>query len=302
MKHLTDLLDLAKQGAPQRLVVIAAEDDDVLKAVIEATAQGIIQPILVGRSDEISELLTGLEADPSDYTIISADSLEQAAIAGLELFKNGQADFIMKGLIDTSVLLKNVLKKEYGLRQGGLLSHVMVYEYERYHKLLGMSDGGMNIAPDRSQKKQIIDNAIRVFESLGYEEIKIGVLTAKEKPTDKMPATIDAEALSQMTWPEGVTVAGPIALDLCLDKEAAKIKRFDSPVAGEADLLIVPTIEVGNALGKSITYIGGGESAGIIMGAKVPIVLVSRADTAETKLYSIALGKMISQYNEEESQ
>lgn len=299
IKHLSQLMELAKQGTPQRLVVIAAEDDEVLSAVIEATQEGIIQPILVGQAEKISQLLIGLKADPSDYTIIPADSLEESALAGLELFKSGQADFIMKGLIDTSILLKNVLNKEYGLRQEGLLSHVMVYEYERYHKLLGMSDGGMNIAPDLEQKKQIVDNAIRVFHALGYEKINVGVLTAKEKPSEKMPATMDAKALSEMEWPEGVTLAGPIALDLCLDKASAEVKNFQSPVAGEADIIIVPTIEVGNALGKSITYIGGGESAGIIMGAKVPIVLVSRADTAETKLYSIALGKMISQYEEE---
>lgn len=115
-----------------------------------------------------------------------------------------------------------------------------------------------------------------------------------------MPATIDAKALRAMTWPQGVETAGPIALDLCLDKQAAEVKQYDSPVAGEVDLLIVPTIEVGNALGKSITYVGGGESAGIIMGARVPIVLVSRADSAETKLYSIALGKMSSQYEHKE--
>lgn len=300
IKHLSELMDLAKRGRPQRLVVIAAEDDDVLSAVIQATRQGLIEPILVGDQPKISELLKGLEADPSEFNILPASSLEESAVVGLELFKQGQADFIMKGLIDTSILLKNVLNKEYGLRQGGLLSHVMVYEFDRYHKLMGMSDGGMNIAPTLEQKKQIADNAIQVFQALGYEEINVAMLTAKEKASDKMPATLDAQELSQMSWPQGVTVAGPIALDLCLDKEAAQVKKFDSPVAGEVDIIVVPTIEVGNALGKSITYIGGGESAGIIMGAKVPIVLVSRADTAETKLYSIALGKMISQYEQKE--
>lgn len=300
IKHLSELMDLAKRGRPQRLVVIAAEDDDVLSAVIQATRQGLIEPILVGDQPKISELLKGLEADPSEFNILPAGSLEESAVVGLELFKQGQADFIMKGLIDTSILLKNVLNKEYGLRQGGLLSHVMVYEFDRYHKLMGMSDGGMNIAPTLEQKKQIADNAIQVFQALGYEEINVAMLTAKEKASDKMPATLDAQELSQMSWPQGVTVAGPIALDLCLDKEAAQVKKFDSPVAGEVDIIVVPTIEVGNALGKSITYIGGGESAGIIMGAKVPIVLVSRADTAETKLYSIALGKMISQYEQKE--
>lgn len=298
--NLSELLDLAKQGEPQRLVVIAAEDHEVLDAVIQATHLGMIEPILVGDQHRIRQLIEELGDDPSNYTILPADDLESSAVVGLELFKNGRADYIMKGLIDTSILLKHVLNKEYGLRQEGLLSHVMLYQFERYHKLIGLSDGGMNIAPDLAQKKQITDNAIEVFRSLGYDDINIGFLTAKEKPSDKMPATIDAKALRAMTWPQGVETAGPIALDLCLDKQAAEVKQYDSPVAGEVDLLIVPTIEVGNALGKSITYVGGGESAGIIMGARVPIVLVSRADSAETKLYSIALGKMISQYEHKE--
>lgn len=299
IKHLTELIDLAKQGTKQRLVVIAAQDDDVLSAVVAATKQSIIEPILVGDAEQIANLLKDLGEDPAAYQILAADGLEASAQVGLELFKNGQADFIMKGLIDTSILLKNVLNREYGLRQDGLLSHVMVYEFDRYHKLIGMTDGGMNIAPSLEQKKQITDNAIKVFQSLGYETINVAALAAKEKANDKMPVTMDAKELSEMTWPQGVHFEGPLALDLCLSKEAAEVKKFESHMAGEVDILLVPTIEVGNALGKSITYIGGGESAGIIMGAKVPIVLVSRADTAETKLYSIALGKMISQYEEE---
>lgn len=299
--HLSQLLEMAGQGQPQRLVVIAAQDEAVLSAVVQARGHGMIEPILVGDAPLIEQLLTALGADPAEFHIIPAAGLEEAAVVGLELFKNNQADFIMKGLIDTSILLKNVLNKDYGLRQSGLLSHVMVYQFERYHKLIGLTDGGMNLAPDLAQKKQIADNAIAVFRSLGYDQINLAALTAKEKPSDKMPATLDAEALSQMDWPDGVTVAGPIALDLCFDKEAARVKNYDSPVAGEVDIILVPTIEVGNALGKSITYVGGGQSAGIIMGAKVPIVLVSRADTADTKLYSIALGKMISQYDQKET-
>lgn len=299
--HLADLIDLAAQGAPQRLVVIAAQDREVLAAVLEAQSQGIIEPILVGDAVQIQSLLNELGASPEEFQILAADSLEASAQVGLELFQQGQADFIMKGLIDTSILLKNVLNRDYGLRQDSLLSHVMLYEYERYHKLVGLTDGGMNIAPDLAQKQQIVNNAIQVFQSLGYAQINVAALTAKEKPSDKMPATIDAQALSELDWPSGVVVEGPIALDLCLDKAAAEVKGFQSRIAGEVDLFLVPSIEVGNALGKAITYIGGGQSAGIVMGAKVPIVLVSRADTAQTKLYSIALGKLISQYDSRRS-
>ena len=177
---LSDLIELARQGAKQRLVVIAAQDDDVLSAVIAATKQDLIEPILVGDAQQIDAILRDLGEDPSTYAILPADSLEDCAKVGLELFKNGQADFIMKGLIDTSILLKNVLNREYGLRQDKLISHVMIYEFARYHKLLGMTDGGMNIAPTLEQKKQIADNAITVFKSIGYDTINIAALAAKE--------------------------------------------------------------------------------------------------------------------------
>lgn len=302
VKNLPELIELAQKDEKQRLVVIAAEDDDVLSAVVEATEKHLIEAILVGDRYKIKDMLEALGAETDKFEILHAEGLEASAVAGLELFNQGRADFLMKGLIDTSILLKNVLKREYGLRQEGLISHVMVYQFERYHKLIGLTDGGMNISPDLAQKKLIIDNAVQVFKALGYEHINVAALAAKEKVSDKMPVTVEAKALSEMQYENGVSVEGPLALDLCLSKEAAQTKGFKSDMAGEVDIILVPNIEVGNALGKSISYVGGGDSAGIIMGARVPIVLVSRADSAESKLYSIALGKLISQYEKRRTQ
>ncbi|WP_459128914.1 phosphate acyltransferase [Guggenheimella bovis] len=296
MNDLKDFVQLAQTGNKMRLAVIAANDDEVLGAVVEAKNFEMIEPILVGDVKEIDEILTALNENPNDYERIQADSLEDACHKGLSLFKEGKADFIMKGLIDTSILMKNVLNRDYGLRLDGLISHVMIYKYPLYSKLIGLTDGGMNIAPTLEQKKLIVDNAVRVFKALGYKEIRIAGLAAKEKVSEKMPVTVDADKLKALITDPAVIYEGPLALDLALSKEVAETKHFNSRVAGETDILLVPNIEVGNALGKSITYIGGGQSAGIIMGAKVPIVLVSRADTAETKLYSIALGKMIAEH------
>jgi len=215
------------------------------------------------------------------------------------MVRNGQADFIMKGLVDTGTLMKAVLNKEWGLRTDSLLSHVMVYEVSTYPKLIYLTDGGMNLYPNLDQKIKIIENGVQVIKAMGNENIKVACLAAKEKADPKMPATMDAFNLKEKyingEFSEGVIVDGPMALDLAISKESAKIKNYESEVAGDADMFLVPNIEMGNGIGKSMTYFAGGKSAGIIMGAKAPIVLVSRADTHESKLYSIALGSLIAE-------
>ncbi len=295
MESLKELMSLAKKTDKERLVVVAAEDDHVIEAVLGATKEGIIEPILVGDESKIRELIKSYDYD-DEIEIINASSLEDSATKALTLFKDGKADFIMKGLIDTSVLLKNVLKKEYGLREDNLLSHVMLYEIPALSRVVAMSDGGMNIQPDLNAKYKILLNMVDVLKSLDYEKINIAGLAAKEKVSDKMVATVDARALEEMVDIKGVTYEGPLALDLVFDAEAAKLKNFKSEISGRVDGIIVPNIETGNALGKSMTYLANATSAGIIMGAKVPIVLVSRADDAQAKLNSIALGKLISSY------
>ncbi len=297
--NLNQLLEV-RHTNKMKLAVIASHDEGVLEAVVKASERGIVEPILIGDQNRTREIANQLEIKVDRYEIIHEENLERAAELGVKLIREGKADFIMKGLIDTSTLLKAVLNKEWGLRTDSLLSHVMVYEVPSYHKLIYLTDGGMNLSPSTEQKVKIIENSVIVAKALGNETVKIACLAAKEKVDLKMDATVQAMELKEKylngEFEDGVIVDGPMALDLAVSKDSAKIKGYRSDVAGDADVLLVPNIEMGNGIGKSITYFAGGKSAGIIMGAKVPIVLVSRADTYETKLYSIALGSIISNY------
>ena len=297
IKNFTDLLSAAKNQKTMKLVVAAAQDEDVLVAVCQAAEQGIVDPVLVGDIEKIKELASKNNLKIDEYEMIEAVELTDAASISVKLVSDGKADFLMKGLIDTAILLKAVLDKEIGLRTDSQLSHVMVYETAAYHKLVYLTDGGMNITPDLEAKGKIVKNAIQVVKAMGANPVKVACLAAKEKVNPKMPATIDADALQKMSengdFGTGVVVEGPLAFDLAVSEEAARIKGFKSEIAGDADILMVPTIEMGNGIGKAMTYMAQADSAGIIMGAKVPVVLTSRADSAKVKLNSIALGSVI---------
>ena len=301
INKLDDILKQLKGNKRVVLSVAAAHDEEVLLAIKEAVDKEIINPILVGQENKIKEISKKIEFDLDKIKIINKETIEECAETAVKLVSSKEADFVMKGLLDTSVILKAVLNKEWGLRTDSLLSHVMIYEIPSYDKLLVATDGGMNIAPDYTQKVKILKNAINATKPLGLEKIKVACLAAKEKVNPKMQATVDARALQEAgergEFGEGVIVEGPLAFDLAVSKEAAKIKNFDSKVAGETDIMLMPTIEVGNGIGKALTYFAGGKSAGIIMGAKAPIVLVSRADSHESKLYSIAYGALFANYN-----
>lgn len=293
IKKLNEVISKVKSIQTMKLAVAAAQDEEVLKAVFDARKEGIIEPILVGDTEKIKEISKGLNEDITGIELIEAKELKDSAEIAVKLVSSKKADFVMKGLIDTSILLKEVLNKEYGLRTESLLSHVMVYEVPSYHKLLILTDGGMNISPNVDQKYKIMNNAIKVAKSLELETVKGACIAAKEKVSDKMIATVDAHELSKKEYAEGVIVEGPLAFDLSISKEAAKIKNFKSEVAGDVDIMLFPTIEVENGIGKALTYMADAKSAGVIMGAKAPVVLVSRADTHESKLYSIAIGALI---------
>lgn len=300
IKRLDELLKAAKQGKTMRLVVAAAQDEDVLSAICKAAEEDLIEPILVGDKSEIHQIAEREKLNIKKYEIIDVVDLTEAAKVSVKLVSEGKGDFLMKGLIDTSILLKAVLDKEIGLRTDRLLSHVMIYEVPHYHKLIFLTDGGMNIEPSFEEKVKIAENAIDACKALGNEVVKVAALAAKEKVSEKMPTTVDARKLQELckegAFGEGVILEGPLALDLAVSKEAAVVKKFESEIAGDVDILLVPTIEVGNGVGKTLTYLAGAESAGIIMGAKVPVVLVSRADSYEAKLNSIALGSVIASY------
>lgn len=294
----TNLEDLLRKDRQEKmkLVVVAAHDKEVLEAVYDSIKLDLIEVILIGDLRKIEDIRRLIGWD-GDVEIIDEADIKLASEIGVKLVSQSKADFIMKGLVDTSILLKAVLNREWGLRTDSLLSHVMVYQVDSYHKLLSLTDGGMNMYPGLEEKMKIIENASEVHRALGLDQIKVACLAAKEKVNEKMPATVDCgklkEAYINGEFSEDIIVDGPLALDLAISKEAAEIKSYKSQVAGDADMLLVPNIEMGNGIGKSISYFGGGKSAGIVMGASAPIVLTSRADDHYTKLYSIALGVKI---------
>lgn len=295
IKKLDDIFNELKSCDKKAVLsVAAAHDEEVLLAVRDACDMNIIKAILIGEEEKIRKIASEIKFDLSKVEVINESDLKLCAEKAVKLVSSGKADYVMKGLLDTSIILKEVLNKEYGLRTDSLLSHVMIYEVPSYHKLLILTDGGMNIDPDVSQKKKIADNAIKAAKSLGIDTVKVACLAAKEKVNPKMQATLDADELKSMCkdgmFGKGVVVEGPIAFDLAISEEACKIKGYESEVGGDADILLVPTIETGNGIGKALTYMANAKSAGIIMGAKAPVVLVSRADTHESKLYSIAYG------------
>lgn len=287
---LDEILAAVKGKTKRRLALAAAEDLDALQSAVDAAEKGIVTPILVGNTQRMREIAREHSLKMESFeTVESSDPANDAC----RLVAEGRADFLMKGLIDTSVILKAALNREYGLRTDSLLSHVMVYESPYYHKLLFLTDGGMNISPSLEDKRKIIANAAICARALGVDVVKVAVLAAKEKVNEKMQATVDAAALSAMDFGDDVLVEGPLALDLAVSKQAAEHKGYRGRVCGDADILLVHEIGMGNGIGKALTYLGGAKSAGVIMGARIPIVLTSRADTAEVKLHSIALGSLL---------
>ena len=296
VKKLKEIFDILKGEEKLILSVAAAEDKEVLKAVKDAVEKQIIEPILVGDGDKIKLISEKINFDLTGIKILNSNNIEESAKIAVELVATKNADFVMKGILDTSILLKSVLNKEYGLRTESLLSHVVAYQMENYHKLLLITDGGMNISPNYEQKEMILKNAIQAAKALGIDTIKVACLAAKEKVNPKMQATVDGHLLQEASingkFGRNVIVEGPLSFDIALSKEASDMKGFKSEV-GDIDILLVPNIEVGNGIGKSFTYMANAKSAGVIMGAKAPIVLVSRSDSSESKLYSIAYGALI---------
>lgn len=290
LRKLKNIVEKAK-GIKGNFAVAGAEDSEVLLACDAANIAGIGKPVLVGEKEKIEEIAKYFNINISNFDIIDEKDETEKAKKAVLLVKDGKASFLMKGLIPTATLLKAVLDNETGIKGKGLLSHVMVYEIPKYHKLLFLTDGGMNINPTLEEKVQILNNAINVAEAIGIKNPKTACLSAVEVVNPKMPSTIDAFKIKEMNQKGEIRgiVDGPLAFDLAISKEAALHKGVNSEVAGDADILLVPFIEVGNGIGKSLTYFAGASSAGIVVGAKVPIVLVSRADSHEDKFNSIAL-------------
>jgi phosphate butyryltransferase len=287
------MLDLVRTKERKKAIIAAAQTESVLDAAILAYREGIADSILVGNASAIKKILTEMAPDLVDkFEIIDCgDDLAKAAAISVELAKTGKGHIILKGKTDTAILLRAVLDKEKGLRISDVISDVLAYEHPDGIKL--MSDGGINILPELHEKVAIIRNAVQVAHALGMANPKVALLSAVEAVNPKMPSTVDASIISMMNARNQITgcqVEGPLAFDNAIDIEAAKIKGIVSPVAGKADILIVPNIESGNIFGKALTYYCHYRVAHVVMGTKVPILIPSRADDGETKMLCMAMG------------
>jgi len=292
-KSFDDLIKKVQNlDSKKKVAVVSAQDEHTLEAVFKAKKDNIVEPILIGNKKKIIEILSRLHESVLEESIINVESDSEAAEKAVELINENKADFIMKGKIQTADLLRAVVNKENGLRTGKVMSHIVIHEIPTYHKLLAVTDGGMMMYPNLDEKKQILENAVSTFLALGYENPKVAVLAAVETLNPKMQESVDADMLKKLNIKgeiKNCIVEGPISYDLTMSKESASIKGFVSPVTGEADIIVVPNITVGNILGKSLVYSAGAKMAGFIVGAKVPIVLTSRGSTSEEKYLSLAL-------------
>ena len=296
-------INLAKEKAGdaiQTVAVAAPSDVATLESLRNAMDLGFVKVILVGDESIIKESAKEGNVKIDDMELVHADDLAGCAQGAVDMVRQGKAGLIMKGLIDTSVILKAVVKKENELRTGKTLSYVGILFKEDYEKYFLTSDGAMLIAPDLAQKKGIVENAVEVAHALGNEMPKVAMICAKEKYYEKMPATVDAVELQKMNQAgelSGCIVSGPLQMDNAVDKHAVEVKGIDDPVAGEADILVVPAIEAGNVLLKTAKYLGGWTFGGVVVGAKVPIVVCSRSDGEAAKLVSIAVSCMMAARN-----
>lgn len=294
---MSDLFSAVKNKKTRRLVVVNAVDEHSLQAVHQAISLDIVSGILTGNRDEIIRLCREINIDPEIFTIIHAEDEQEAALKAVKLVKEGRADIIMKGLINTDKYMRALLNKEYGLLPPkGVLSHVTVIENPNYHKLLIVSDVAVIPYPSLEQKIVMVNYLIDTARSLGIEHPKVALIAASEQVLLNLVSCTDAAAIAAMnregSFP-GAVVAGPMGLDVAVDKESAEIKRIDSPVAGDADCLLFPNIDAGNVFYKTNTKLCNSGQAAIVVGAKVPAVLSSRGDSMQIKLNSIALASIL---------
>ena len=293
VNKLSQLIGLAKAKAGVVVAVAQAADKEVLEAVVNAKKEGIANAVLTGNKEKIQKILAEIGANADDFTIIEAETDEECAFKAVEQIRACNANILMKGLLSTGTFMKAVINRDTGLRTGKTISHTMFYEVPSYGKLLCLTDGGMNTFPDLEKKADILENAIEVVKKLGIEKPSVACVCGAENVDPKVQSTLDADELSKMERFNDAIVYGPVGLDLAISKEAVHHKGYKNENAGYADILLVPTYEVGNGIGKAMTYFAGAKSAGIVVGAKAPIVLVSRSDNAEAKMLSIALAAMM---------
>ena len=286
------LIARAKQVPPVTTVVVHPCDESSLRGAIEAAAEGIITPILVGPAAKIAAVAAAHKIDIDGYEIVDAPHSEAAAAKGVELIRQGRGELLMKGSLHTDELMRAVTSSSTGLRTARRISHVFVMDAPTYPETLFITDAAINIFPDLDVKRDIIQNAIDLWTQVGLGTPRVALLSAVETVTSKIPSTIEAAALCKMAERGQITgglLDGPLAFDNAISPEAAKIKGIKSEVAGRAQILVVPDLEAGNMLAKNLAFMANADAAGIVLGARVPIILTSRADSVRTRMASCAV-------------
>lgn len=297
INSIDGMIAAAKSEPTCVLSVAAAHDVAVIEAVVKAKREDICTPILVGHKDGIRNLLEDMGEDYDEYEIIPAGDEKDCAAKAVEVCSQGRADMLLKGIVNTADLMRAVLKREANLRTDRRISHCMFYEIPVLKRMIVITDAAVNTFPDLETKADILENAAICLHALGYPSINAACICGAEQINPKVRDTVEADLLSKMTdrWaPYNMTVFGPAALDLAVSEESCRHKHYTARGGGRADILFVPDYQVGNGIGKAATLFGGARSAGIILGAKVPVILVSRSDNAFAKHASIALGSVLS--------
>ncbi|NEZ46670.1 phosphate butyryltransferase [Clostridium niameyense] len=296
IKSFQEIMEMAKNQERRTISVAVAQDKPVLEAIKDAKEQGLVNAILVGDKDQIEEIAKEIGMNLNDYEIVDEKDKRKAALKAVEIVSSGKADMVMKGLIDTANFLRSVLNKQVGLRTGKLMSHIAVFEVPKLNKLLLITDSAFNMYPEFVDKIDIVKNAVTVAHAIGIETPKVAPICAVEVVNPKMQATLDAANLAKMSdrgQIKGCIIDGPLALDNAISEEAAAHKGIKSPVAGNANIFLMPNIEAGNIMYKTLSYAADCKNAGLLVGTAAPVVLTSRSDSHEAKLNAIALAALV---------
>ena len=293
IKNFEQLKEMLKAMPVKRKVaVVPAQDEHTLEAISHAYRDGMVEPVLIGDEPNIREILAQIGTDADKMTIIHVEDPTEAIQKAADMARDGEVDCIMKGKTETGALMKVLVNRERGIRKNDTMSLLAFMESPNYHKVFAITDVGLLTYPSKDQKKAAIQNAAEAFHALGVEQPKVAILAAVEKVNPKMKETVEAAEIKE-EGVEGCIIEGPISYDLAMDPASAPIKGYVSPVAGDADLLVVPDIVSGNIAAKTITVIGGGRTGGVVLGAKVPVLLVSRAASADDKYMSIVIAALV---------
>lgn len=296
IKNFEEVIKKAQSQQIKKVAVAVAQDKPVLEAIKDAKEKGIADAILVGDKAKIEALASEVGIDLGKFELVDEPNTQKAALKAVELVSTGKADMVMKGLLDTANFLRAVLNKEVGLRTGKLMSHVAVFQLNNFDRLLFITDVAFNMYPELKDKVDIIKNAVTVAHAVGIENPKVAPICAVEVVNPNMPATIDASIISKMSERgqiKGCVIDGPLALDNAISEKAAAHKGVTGPVAGKADILLMPNIETGNVMYKTLTYTTECKNGALLVGTSAPVVLTSRNDSHETKMYSIALAALV---------